>query len=139
MIRYCQNSGSGNNTKNKNNVLHEDKFIYDRVRRERDLTKILQQELKLRAHELKVIRSVNDMYIKIIKEQGTYNNSMKYASESLAKSVGDSSRTIYGFYQEMDKFASKSSNAFRRLSSIQEESKKLQEDIKKIKERVKPK
>ena len=128
-----QNSGSGNNTKNKNNVLHEDKFIYDRVRRERDLTKILQQELKLRAHELKVIRSVNDMYIKIIKEQGTYNNSMKYASESLAKSIGDSSKTIYGFYQEMDKFASKSSNAFRRLSSIQEESKKLQEDIKKNK------
>lgn len=128
-----QNSGSGNNTKNKNNVLHEDKFIYDRVRRERDLTKILQHELKLRAHELKVIRSVNDMYIKIIKEQGTYNNSMKYASESLAKSVGDSSKTIYGFYQEMDKFASKSSNAFRRLSSIQEESKKLQEDIKKNK------
>lgn len=128
-----QNSGSGSNTKNKNNVLHEDKFIYDRVKRERDLTKILQQELKLRAHELKVIRSVNDMYIKIIKEQGTYNNSMKYASESLAKSVGDSSKTIYGFYQEMDKFASKSSNAFRRLTSIQEESKKLQEDIKKNK------
>ncbi len=125
-----QNSGGGSNTKNKNNMLHEDKFIYDRVKRERDLTKILQQELKLRAHELKVIRSVNDMYIKIIKEQGTYNNSMKYASESLAKSVGDSSKTIYGFYQEMDKFASKSSNAFRRLTSIQEESKKLQEDIK---------
>lgn len=125
-----QTSGGSSGSKSKTSSIHEDKLIYDRVRRERDLTSILQKQLKLRAHELKVLRNVNDMYIRIVKEQGTYNNNMKHVSDSLAKSVGDSSKTIYGFYKEMDKFALKSTNAFKRLSSIQEEAKKLQEEIK---------
>lgn len=109
--------------------LNEEKAIVERLKRERDVTQILQQQLKLRAHELSVLRKVNDQYIKIIKTQGTYNNQTLRASESLLRSLDNSSKAVYSFFRKIDDFSNKTSSITMSVKKIKEEAQKLQQQV----------
>lgn len=124
------NSGSNYQRGSRSNKhIHDDKNLVERLKRERDVTQILQQQLKLRAHELKVLRQVNDQYIKIVKIQGTYNNQTLRASETLLQTLDNSSKQVFSFFKKIDDFSYKTSSLSQSVKKINEEAKKLQGQV----------